>query len=61
MLDTTPAEEFRAYDEPFDLDDELVALLDSVFLESLPIARRLLELLEDRGWTGWTRLERIGT
>lgn len=45
----------------FALEDELVALLDEVFLEAVPVARTLLRLLEDRGWTGWTRLERIGT
>lgn len=43
----------------FDLDDQLVELLDSIFVESVPIAPRLLALLEARGWTGWTRLERI--
>ncbi|HZC69897.1 MAG TPA: MerR family transcriptional regulator [Jatrophihabitans sp.] len=45
--------------EDFALDDELVELLDSVFLNSVPVAPRLLRLLEERGWTGWTRLERI--
>ena len=43
----------------FALDDELVALLDEVFVKAVPVARRLLRLLEDRGWTGWTKLERI--
>jgi DNA-binding transcriptional MerR regulator len=43
----------------FELDDELVALLDEVFLDAVPIGRRLLGLLEERGWTGWTQLERI--
>jgi hypothetical protein len=43
----------------FALDDELVALLDDVFVRSVPIARTLLHLLEERGWTGWTRLERF--
>ena len=43
----------------FTLDDELVDLLDEVFLNALPVARRLLRLLEERGWTGWTKLERI--
>lgn len=46
-------------DGEFMLDDDLVELLDSVFLESVPIASRLMELLEERGWTGWTRLERV--
>ena len=45
----------------FDLDDELVALLDEVFVNAVPVARRLLRLLEERGWTGWTKLERIRT
>ena len=43
----------------FALDDGLVDLLDQVFLDTVPIAPRLLRLLEERGWTGWTRLERI--
>ncbi|WP_045878405.1 MerR family transcriptional regulator [Pseudofrankia sp. DC12] len=41
------------------MPDELAELLDSVFLDSLPIARRLMRLLEERGWRGWTKLERI--
>ncbi|SNQ49403.1 Transcriptional regulator, MerR family [Frankia canadensis] len=38
---------------------ELAQLLDAVFLDLVPIARRLLDLLEERGWRGWTNLERI--
>jgi hypothetical protein len=34
-------------------------LLDEVFLNAVPVARGLLRLLEERGWTGWTQLERI--
>ena len=41
------------------MTDELVELLDSVFLKSVPIARRLMQRLEERGWRGWTRFERI--
>jgi DNA-binding transcriptional MerR regulator len=41
------------------ITDELAELLDSVFLASMPVAGRLLELLEERGWRGWTKLERI--
>ncbi len=54
-----------AYDAEADLyaedpmSDELVALLDATFLEATPIAARMLELLEERGWRGWTKLERI--
>lgn len=43
----------------FALDDELVALLDEVFISAVPVGRRLLALLEERGWTGWTKLERL--
>jgi DNA-binding transcriptional MerR regulator len=31
-----------------------VDLLDSMFVEQVPVARRLMQLLEERGWTGWT-------
>jgi DNA-binding transcriptional MerR regulator len=43
----------------FDLDDELVRLLDDVFIDAVPCARRLMRLLEARGWTGWTILEPV--
>jgi DNA-binding transcriptional MerR regulator len=43
----------------FALDSKLAALLDEVFLNAVPFARRLLRLLEERGWRGWTQLERI--
>lgn len=38
------------------LPDDLADLLDSVFLDSVPAARRMLDLLEERGWTGWTKI-----
>ncbi len=41
------------------ISDDLVALLDTAFIESFPCAPRLLELLEERGWTGWTDIRRI--
>lgn len=50
-------EELETYAED-PMSDELAELLDTVFLESTPIAGRLLELLEQRGWRGWTKLER---
>jgi DNA-binding transcriptional MerR regulator len=37
---------------------ELIALLDEAFVTSFPCARRLLALLEERGWTGWTDIRR---
>ncbi|MCK9930802.1 MerR family transcriptional regulator, partial [Frankia sp. Mgl5] len=51
------AEGWENHDEV--MPDELAQLLDSVFLDSVPIARRLLERLEERGWRGWTKFERI--
>ncbi len=38
---------------------ELVELLDRVFIDSVPCARELMRLIHERGWTGWTRLERV--
>lgn len=55
MFEAADAEEVRADAIP----DELVALLDAVFLDSVAIARPLMDLLEERGWRGWTRLERV--
>jgi len=57
LLDAADAEGWESHDEQ--MTDELAELLDSVFLDSMPIAPRLLELLEERGWRGWTKLERI--
>lgn len=51
------AQEGQLGDEPF--DDTLVKLLDSVMLESAPEAARLLAILEERGWRGWTRIEQV--
>jgi DNA-binding transcriptional MerR regulator len=49
----------RGMTEEHPVSEELVALLDAAFLESFPCAGRLLELLEERGWTGWTDIRRI--
>ncbi|MFE1834439.1 MerR family transcriptional regulator [Streptomyces sviceus] len=40
-------------------DDQFVALLDSTVAQSTPGAARLLAILEERGWRGWTRIERV--
>jgi DNA-binding transcriptional MerR regulator len=45
-------------EDEWSISDDLVALLDTAFLESFPCAPRLLELLEERGWTGWTNIRR---
>jgi DNA-binding transcriptional MerR regulator len=40
-------------------DDLAVGLLDGLLVESDPRAGRMLELMRERGWAGWTRLERL--
>jgi DNA-binding transcriptional MerR regulator len=41
------------------VDDQFAALLDGAMLQSSPAAARLLEILAERGWSGWTRIERV--
>ncbi len=41
------------------IPDGLAELLDSMFLDLVPNAPRFLELLKERGWRGWTNLERV--
>ncbi|WP_454048471.1 MerR family transcriptional regulator [Cellulomonas sp. Marseille-Q8402] len=38
-----------------DPSDPFVVLLDAAMAESTPVARRLLAILEQRGWRGWTQ------
>jgi hypothetical protein len=61
MIEDAEEEEQTIDDQviEFALDDELAALLDEVFVNAVPVANRLLQLLEERGWTGWTNLKRI--
>jgi DNA-binding transcriptional MerR regulator len=40
-------------------DDLAVDLLDALLVESDPRAQRMLDLMRERGWAGWTRLERL--
>lgn len=55
QFDTMPAE---VWDDEA-LPDDLAALLDAVFLTSVPGARRILDRLERHGWTGWTNIRRL--
>jgi hypothetical protein len=41
-----------------DFDDSFVDLLDATMIQSSPGAKRLVAILEERGWRGWTRIER---
>ena len=40
-------------------EDQFADLLDATVAESSPGARRVLAILEERGWKGWTRIERV--
>jgi DNA-binding transcriptional MerR regulator len=42
-------------------DDGVVELIDSVFFDAVPAARRLVQLLEERGWSGWTQMKPVNT
>ena len=55
------AAEAEGVDDQAPISDELIALLDTAFIESFACAQRLLELLEERGWTGWTDIRRRET
>jgi DNA-binding transcriptional MerR regulator len=39
-------------------DDAFVALLDSFAVDAHPMIERLQELMAERGWTGWSRIEK---
>jgi DNA-binding transcriptional MerR regulator len=39
-------------------DDGFIALVDSFASESHPLVQRLQQLMTERGWSGWSRMER---
>ena len=39
-------------------DDAFVALMDSFAVDAHPMIERLQELMVERGWSGWSRIER---
>lgn len=49
-----------AGDEEGAVSEHLVELLDSWILPASPAWSRLHQLIERRGWTGWTQIERAG-
>ena len=53
------AAEAEGMDDVYPVSEDLVTLLDAAFVESFPCAPRLLALLEERGWTGWTDIRRV--
>ncbi|MDX3111352.1 MerR family transcriptional regulator [Nonomuraea angiospora] len=52
-------EQGEDYVDVVGVEAPLVRLMDDLAFDSAPPARRLIGLLKERGWTGWTRLERV--
>lgn len=42
-----------------ELDDAFVDLIDATAVRSSPVAGRLMAILQERGWKGWTHVERL--
>ncbi|SEF37511.1 DNA-binding transcriptional regulator, MerR family [Amycolatopsis pretoriensis] len=42
-----------------DVEPPFAELMDTLAFDTAPPARRLVQLLRTRGWTGWTRLEHV--
>ena len=54
------AEEWATHQQSDELDEPAFAnLLDSFAEQYAPVTDRLQQLLNERGWSGWTHLERI--
>lgn len=58
LLEATEDEEWDNHGQ--EITDDLAQLLDSTFLDMGPVAHQLTKLLEERGWRGWTKFERMG-
>ncbi|NUW42498.1 MerR family transcriptional regulator [Nonomuraea rhodomycinica] len=41
------------------VEPRFAELMDTLAFDTAPPARRLIRLMEERGWTGWTSLERV--
>ncbi|MFE0381480.1 MerR family transcriptional regulator [Streptomyces inhibens] len=52
-------EQGEDYVDDADIAPPFVKLMDTLAFDTAPAARRLIELLKKRGWTGWTKLERV--
>lgn len=47
------------YVDDIDIEPPFARMMDALVFDTMPSARRLVELLKQRGWTGWTKLERL--
>ena len=55
------AENPEVAEDDADLEEGVVDLLDDKMIESSPAWRRVLELIEERGWTGWSDVRQTGS
>ncbi|MGD3112032.1 MerR family transcriptional regulator [Streptomyces sp. YGL11-2] len=52
-------EQGEYYVDDADIEPSFAKLMDTLAFDTAPPARRLIHLLKKRGWTGWTKLERV--
>jgi DNA-binding transcriptional MerR regulator len=52
-------EQGEEYVDDADLEPTFVTLMDRLAFDTAPPARRLIELLRQRSWSGWTKLRRV--
>ncbi|MCT2589437.1 MerR family transcriptional regulator [Streptomyces sp. N2-109] len=52
-------EQGEDYVDDADIEPPFVQLMDALAFDTAPPALRLVELLKQRGWTGWTKLRRV--
>ncbi|MGC7095124.1 MerR family DNA-binding transcriptional regulator [Amycolatopsis lurida] len=58
-LTRTAEERGEDYVGDTDLAPPFAELMDALAFDTAPPARRLIDLLRERGWTGWTKVERV--
>ncbi|MFK8851035.1 MerR family transcriptional regulator [Streptomyces sp. Ac-502] len=52
-------EQGERYVDDINVEPAFAKLMDTLAFDAVPPARKLIELLKKRGWTGWTKLERV--
>ena len=52
-------EQGEDYVDDADIEPPFAKLMDALAFDTAPPARRLIELLKERGWSGWTKLKRV--
>ncbi|MEV0320244.1 MerR family transcriptional regulator [Streptomyces sp. NPDC050658] len=52
-------EQGEDYVDDADIEPPFARLMDALAFDAAPPARRLIDLLRQRGWAGWTKLERV--